>query len=89
MACSRNPRLGTAKGLSTYVRQEANIFFSLFVSERLGFADAARGLATQYTGDAEKADASELRGSEFTGWEPDLAVPALQGQLRYLFTINY
>ncbi|CAK9024903.1 unnamed protein product [Durusdinium trenchii] len=41
-------------------KSEANIFFSLFVSERLGFVHAARGLVTQYTGDAEKASAQIL-----------------------------
>lgn len=41
-------------------KSEASIFFSLFVSERLGFVDAARGLATQFSGDSEKAAAQVL-----------------------------
>eukprot|EP00434_Breviolum_minutum_P014230 symbB.v1.2.012549.t1/scaffold819.1/size162441/20 len=46
-------------------KAEANIFFSLFVSERLGFVDAARGLATQFTGDSEKAAAQILLYQRF------------------------
>jgi len=36
-------------------KQEAQILFTLFVSDRLGFSDAARAMIYQQTGDSEKA----------------------------------
>jgi len=46
-------------------KQEAYILFTLFVSDRLGFSDAARAMIYQQTGDSEKAADRVAQYSKF------------------------
>ncbi|CAE7668230.1 unnamed protein product [Symbiodinium sp. CCMP2456] len=46
-------------------KQEAHILFTLFVSDRLGFSDAARAMIYQQTGDSEKAADRVAQYSKF------------------------